>query len=74
MLRGSKPGRITKIEPVSVHGQRSLDVHFVDPGEPEGQVSRARIGPESVPEDLAPGDVVEVHYMLGVVTNITRRP
>jgi hypothetical protein len=74
MLRGCKPGIVKKIEPVSVHGQRSLDVHFVDPADPQGQVSRARIGPESVPGDLAPGDVVEFHYVLGVVTNITRSP
>jgi len=74
MMRGSKPGLIKKIEPVSVHGQRSLDVHFVDPDDSEGPVSRARIGPESVPDDLALGDVVEIHYMLGVVTNIARRP
>jgi hypothetical protein len=73
MLRGSKPAIIKKIELVSVHGQRSLDVHFTDPDDPEGQISRARIGPESVPDRLAPGDVVDVHYMLGVVTNMTRR-
>jgi hypothetical protein len=37
-------------------------------------VSVARIGPESVPRGLEPGDPVDVHYMLGVVTQITRRP
>jgi hypothetical protein len=72
MLKGSKPGLVKKIQPVSVHGQLSLDVQFVDPEDPDGQVTRARIGPESVPHDLEAGDVVEVHYMLGVVTEITR--
>jgi hypothetical protein len=73
MLKGSKPGIVKKIQPVSIHGQISLDVHFVDPDDPDGQVSRARIGPESVPRALEPGDVVELHYVLGVVTQITRR-
>jgi hypothetical protein len=72
VLKGSKPGLIKKIQPVSVHGQLSLDVHFVDPDDPDGQVTRARIGPESIPGDLEPGDVVQMHFMLGVVTEITK--
>jgi hypothetical protein len=72
MLKGSKPGLVKKIQPVSIHGQVSLDVYFVDPEDPDGQISLARIGPESVPRNLEAGDVVQLHYMLGVVTNITR--
>jgi hypothetical protein len=72
VLKGSKPGLIKKIQPVSVHGQLSLDVHFVVPDDPDGQVTRARIGPESIPGDLEPGDVVQMHFMLGVVTEITK--
>lgn len=72
MLKGSRRGLIKKIQPVSIHGQISLDVYFVDPEDPGGQVSRARIGPESVPKDLEPGDEVDLHYLLGAVTSITR--
>ena len=64
---------VTKIQPVSIHGQISLDVHFVDPDEPQGQVSLARVGAESIPRDLEVGDTVELHYVLGSVTHITRR-
>lgn len=74
MLKGTKPGLVRKIQPVSIHGQISLDVYFVDPADPEGQVSLARIGPESVPRNLEAGDTVELHFMLGVVTEITRLP
>lgn len=74
MLKGSKQAIIKKIQPVSIHGQISLDVYCVDAEDVEGQVSVARIGPESVPRGLEPGDPVDVHYMLGVVTQITRRP
>ncbi|CAN5619074.1 hypothetical protein BH23ACI1_BH23ACI1_18950 [soil metagenome] len=72
MLKGTKPALIKRIQPVSIHGQISLDVTFVDPSEPDGQVSLARLGPESVPKDLEAGDRVEMHYMLGVVTQISR--
>jgi hypothetical protein len=73
MIKGSKPAVVKKIQPVSIHGQISLDVYFVDPDDRDGQVSLARVGPESVPRALEPGDLVDVHYMLGVVTQITRR-
>jgi hypothetical protein len=72
MLKGSKPAIVKKIQPVSIHGQISLDVYYTDPEDPGGQVSLARIGPESVPRDLEPGDLVELSFLLGVVTNIRK--
>ena len=72
MLKGTKDALVTKIQPVSIHGQISLDVYFVDPDDSQGQVSLARIGPESVPKGLEAGDRVTLHYMLGQVTSITR--
>lgn len=72
MLKGTRTVQVTKIQPVSIHGQLSLDVHFIDPDDAQGQVSLARIGPESVPRNLEAGDKVQLHYLLGVVTNITK--
>jgi hypothetical protein len=72
MLKGTKDAVVTKIQPVSIHGQISLDVYFVDPDDSQGQVSLARIGPESVPKGMEAGDRVTLHYMLGVVTSITK--
>jgi hypothetical protein len=72
MLKGTKPALVKRIQPVSIHGQISLDVYLVDPDDPDGQVSLARLGPESMPRDLEPGQKVEVHYVLGTVTAITR--
>lgn len=73
MLKGSRAALVTRVQPVSIHGQISLDVYFVDPDDPQSQVSLARVGPEAVPRNLEAGDRVDLHYMLGVVTNITRR-
>jgi hypothetical protein len=72
MLKGTKAAIVTKVQPVSIHGQVSLDVYFVDADDPQGQVSLARIGEESVPRGLEAGDRVDLHYLLGVVTQITR--
>ena len=73
MLKGTRTVQVTKVQPVSIHGQISLDVSFIEPDDPQGQVRLARIGPESVPRNLEAGETVDLHYMLGVVTNITRK-
>jgi hypothetical protein len=72
VLKGSRLAIVKKIQPVSIHGQISLNIYVVDPDDPDGQVSLARVGPEVVPGDLEVGDRVELHYLLGVVTGITR--
>ena len=72
MLKGSKKAVITKIQPVSIHGQVSLDLYFVDPDDPQAQASRARVGQESIPRSIEAGDQVELHYVLGVVTHVTK--
>lgn len=72
MLKGTRQVKVTKVQPVSIHGQISLDVYFVDPEDSQGQVRLARIGPESVPKNIEAGDLVTLHYMVGVVTSITR--
>ncbi len=72
MLKGTKLAVIKRVQPVSIHGQISLDVYFADPADPDGQVSLARVGPEAVPRHLEAGDHVELHYVLGTVTAITR--
>jgi hypothetical protein len=71
MLKGTRTALVKKVQPVSIHGQISLDVYFVDPDEPDGQVSIARIGPESAPSRIEAGDLVVLHYLLGSVTSVT---
>lgn len=72
MLRGSREAILKKIQPVSIHGQISLDVHYVDPDDENGQVRVARIGPESVVPSLEPGDRIRLEFVLGAVTNVAR--
>ena len=72
MLKGSKPAIVRKIQPVSIHGQVSLDVYCVEPDDQDGQVRIARVGKESIPRGLDTGDKVDLHYIVGVVTHITK--
>ena len=72
MLKGSKLAIVRKIQPISIHGQVSLDVYYNDADDEQGQVRVARVGKESVPRDLEAGDTVELHYLVGVVTHITK--
>jgi hypothetical protein len=72
MLKGTKEAVVQKIQPVSIHGQISLDIYYADPDDSQAQIRVARIGPESVPRHLEAGDRVTLHYLLGMVTQITR--
>jgi hypothetical protein len=72
MLKGTREGVVNRIQPISIHGQISLDVFWVDPDDPEQEIRHARVGNESVPRDLEAGDRVTLHYLMGMVTEITR--
>jgi hypothetical protein len=72
MLKGTRPAIVKRVQPVSIHGQVSLDVFWVDPDDPEEEVRHARVGNESVPRDMEVGDRVTLHYLLGNVTQITK--
>ena len=72
MLKGSRRGIVQRIQPLSIHGQVSLDVFWMDPDDPEQELRHARVGDEAVPKNLAPGDRVTLHYLMGMVTKITK--
>ncbi len=72
MLKGSRAAIIKRVQPVSIHGQVSLDVFWVDPDDQEEEIRHARVGNESVPRAMEPGDRVTLHYLLGEVTQITK--
>ena len=72
MLKGSKKAVITKIQPVSIHGQVSLDIYFLDPDDPAG-AGQPRPRRPGIGAALARGRRhVELHYVLGVVTHVTK--
>jgi hypothetical protein len=72
MLKGTRTAIVHRVQPLSIHGQVSLDVFWMDPDDPEQELRHARVGDESVPPGLAAGDKVTLHYLMGVVTRITK--
>ena len=72
MLKGTRDGIVKKLQPVSIHGQMSVDVYFTDASEPDGEVSVARVGDEAVDTTIEPGDTVKLEYLVGQVVKVTR--
>ena len=72
MLKGTRPAVIHRIQPLSIHGQVSLDIFWQDPEDPEQEIRHARVGDDAVPRDMQPGDNVTLHYLMGMVTRITK--
>lgn len=74
MLKGTREGLLKRIQPVSIHGQVSLDIFFTDADDPDGQTHVARMGPEAVGRNLEPGDRIRVEYLVGVAVKVERVP
>jgi hypothetical protein len=72
MLKGSRHVVLRRIQPLSIHGQISWDLYFNDVDDPDGQMTVARVGPESASGRLEPGDTLRLEYVLGAVVSITR--
>ena len=72
MLKGTKEGVVKKLQPVSIHGQMSVDVYFTDVSDPDGQASVARVGSEAVDSTIEPGDTIKLEYLVGQVVKVTR--
>ena len=72
MLKGTRPAIVHRIQPISIHGQISIDVFWMDPEDPEQEIRHARVGDEAVPRGLDVGDRVTLHYLMGMVTQITK--
>jgi hypothetical protein len=72
MLKGTRDGILKRIQPVSIHGQLSCDVFFTSVDDPDGQIHVARLGPESVADNLEPGDRIRVEYLVGTAVKVTR--
>jgi hypothetical protein len=74
MLKGSRDAVLHKIQPVSIHGQLSYDLHYRFADEPDSQPRVARVGPEAVAPGLQEGDMIELDFLVGVVTAARKRP
>jgi hypothetical protein len=75
MLKGSREAVLKRLQRISLHGQQSWEIVFVNVDDPTEQLNAARIGPEAIAaESLEPGDRIQVEYLFNVVVKVTRLP
>ena len=72
MLKGSRDAVLRKMQPISIHGQLSYDLHYLFADELDGQTRVARVGPEAIAPGLQAGDRVRLDFLVGVVTAVHR--
>ena len=70
MLKGSRDALLKRLQPISIHGQLSYDVHYKFADEPDNQMRVARVGPEALAPGLQDGDRVRLEFLVGVVTGV----
>jgi hypothetical protein len=72
MLKGSREAVLHRMQPISIHGQLSYDLHYKFSDEPDGQMRIARVGPEALTPGLQAGEKVMLDFLVGVVTAVRR--
>ena len=72
MLKGSREAVLHKLQPISIHGQLSYDVHYKFADEPDNQTRVARVGPEAIGPGLQEGDRIRLDFLVGVVTAVNK--
>lgn len=73
MLKGTRDAVLHRMQPISIHGQLSYDVHYTFADEPDGPARVARVGGEALAQGLQNGDPVTLDFLVGVVTAVHRR-
>ncbi len=74
MLKGSRDAVLHRVQPISIHGQLSYDLHYTFVDEPDSQPHVARVGPEAMGPGVEEGDRVRLDFLVGVVTSVQRAP
>lgn len=72
MLKGSREAVLHRLQPISIHGQLSYDLHYTFADESDGPIHVARIGGEAIEPGLQAGDRVRLDFLDGVVTAVRR--
>ena len=73
MLKGSREAVLHKLQPISIHGQLSYDVHYRFADEPDSQMRVARVGGEAISQGIEEGDRIMLDFLVGVVVAVKRQ-
>lgn len=74
VIAPGQEGIVISLARVYIHGEEYVDVVIADPEAPDDAATRlsARLGPEGIVGDVAPGDRVRVEGFLRLVTRVER--
>jgi hypothetical protein len=72
MLKGSRDAVVHRLQPITIHGQLSYDLHYTFADEETDQKRVARLGPEAISPGVQAGDRVRLDFLVGVVTAVHR--
>ena len=73
MLKGTREGVIKAVHAISIHGQLSWEIVFINTDDSTEQLNVARLGPEAIEDlPLEAGDRIQVEYLVGVVVKVIR--
>lgn len=72
MLKGTRDAIVQRLQPITIHGQLSYDLHYIFVDEGEDQPHVARVGPEAIAPGVQVGDRVRLDFLVGVVTAVHR--
>ncbi len=72
MLRGTRDAVLHKMQPISIHGQLSYDLHYLFEDEPDGHTRVARVGGEALAPGIQAGDRITLEFIVGVVTSVRK--
>lgn len=71
LLPQNRTGTVHSVTPVSIHGDRYIDL-LIALDDAEGPQVPGRVGRDECPEALAAGERVEVRFIMGVMVKVTR--
>ena len=71
LLPQTRVGTVRSATPVSIHGDRYIDLAIALDGEP-GSPVLGRLGAGECPESLTPGERVSVRFTMGVMMRVAR--
>jgi hypothetical protein len=71
LLPQNRPGTVQSASPVSIHGDRYVDVAIALDGDP-APATAGRIGATDCAAGLLPGERVTVRFVMGVIVRVTR--
>ncbi len=71
LLPQTRTGTVRSATPVSIHGDRYVDLAIALDGD-AGPPVVGRVGATDCPESLAPGERVNVRFTMGVMVRVAR--